>query len=218
MGDPVGIGPEITARTLLEVAERDDVRGVAVGDVAALAARRRRGRARRRGPARSSASPDAEAGLSGVIQVLDTGVLGDDLPDWGKVDERAGRAAVTAIETATKAALDEQVAGVVTAPINKESIWAAGSEHLGHTEMLGELTGVTRQDTMFVVRNTAVEGHHLRIFFTTRHMSLRKAIDGVTQEAVASSIREAGDGAEGVRRRGAAAGRRGAQPARRRRR
>ena len=37
----------------------------------------------------------------------------------------------------------------------------AGSEHLGHTEMLGALTGVTKQDTMFVVRNTAAEGHHL---------------------------------------------------------
>src|SRR3712207_8803745 len=53
--------------------------------------------------------------------------------------------------------------------------WASGSQHLGHTEMLGELTGVTQQDTMFVVRNTAAEGHHLRIFFTTRHVADRKS-------------------------------------------
>ena len=89
------------------------------------------------------------------------------------VDKRAGQAAVTAIEVATQAALDRKVAGIVTGPINKEAIWAAGSEHLGHTEMLGALTGVTKQDTMFVVRNAAAEGHHLRIFFTTRHVSLR---------------------------------------------
>jgi 4-hydroxythreonine-4-phosphate dehydrogenase len=107
------------------------------------------------------------------------------------VDARAGRAAVAAIETATRAALDGAVAGVVTGPINKEAIWQAGSKHLGHTEMLGELTGVTRQDTMFVVRNTEVPGHHLRIFFTTRHVSLRVALDQITRERVGRSIREA---------------------------
>ncbi|WRL65287.1 4-hydroxythreonine-4-phosphate dehydrogenase PdxA [Blastococcus brunescens] len=112
-------------------------------------------------------------------------------PRVGKVDERAGRAAVAAIETATRAAMDQKVAGIVTGPINKEAIWAAGSKHLGHTEMLGELTGVTEQDTMFVVRNSAAEGHHLRIFFTTRHVSLRKAIDQLTKERIQDSIRKA---------------------------
>jgi 4-phospho-D-threonate 3-dehydrogenase / 4-phospho-D-erythronate 3-dehydrogenase len=107
------------------------------------------------------------------------------------VDARAGRAAVVAIEVATRAAMDGQVDGVVTGPVHKEAIWAAGSEHLGHTEMLGQLTGVTRQNTMFVVRNTAVEGHHLRIFFTTRHVSLRKALDQITRATVRTSIDEA---------------------------
>ena len=189
LGDPVGIGPEITARTLAEVAGRPDAHGVAVGDAAAL----------RRGVQACGLDVDVrcvsdfsvpDAG-PGVIDVLDTGVLGERLPDWGVVDADAGRAAVESITVATRAALAGDVAGIVTAPINKEAIWKAGSEHLGHTEMLGELTGVTRQDTMFVVRNTAVAGHHLRIFFTTRHMSLRKALDGVTRQAVAHSIGEA---------------------------
>lgn len=189
LGDPVGIGPEITARTLAEVAGDERHHGVAVGDAAAL----------RRGvqacgldvEVRVVDSFDVEPAGPGVVDVLDTGVLGDDLPAWGRVDERAGRAAVAAIETATRAALDGDVAGIVTAPINKEAIWAAGSEHLGHTEMLGALTGVSRQDTMFVVRNTAVAGHQLKIFFTTRHTSLRKALDQVTRDAVGRSIREA---------------------------
>jgi 4-hydroxythreonine-4-phosphate dehydrogenase len=189
LGDPVGIGPEITARTLAAVAGEDGHHGVAVGDAEAL----------RRGA--RAAGIDAEvrevgdfatapAG-PGVIDVLDTGVLGADVPAWGTVDARAGRAAVVAIETATRAALDGAVAGIVTGPVNKEAIWRAGSKHLGHTEMLGELTGVTRQDTMFVVRNTAAPGHHLRIFFTTRHVSLRTALDQITRERVGRSIREA---------------------------
>lgn len=140
LGDPVGIGPEITARTLAEQAGATDHHGVAVGDAAAL----------RRGveamgldvEVRTVDGFDTEP-ADGVIDIVDTGVLGDDVPEWGKVDERAGRAAVAAIETATRAAMERKVAGIVTGPINKEAIWAAGSEHLGHTEMLGELTGVT---------------------------------------------------------------------------
>jgi len=188
LGDPVGIGPEITARTLVDQAGATGHHGVAVGDPAAL----------RRGA--EAMGLDVEVRVvdrfdvepaDGVIDVFDTGVLGDDLPEWGVVDERAGRAAVASIEVATQAALDGKVAGIVTGPINKEAIWAAGSTHLGHTEMLGELTGVTKQDTMFVVRNAAADGHHLRIFFTTRHVSLRTALDQIDRELVGESIRKA---------------------------
>jgi 4-hydroxythreonine-4-phosphate dehydrogenase len=187
LGDPAGIGPEITARTLAEIGERGDSHGIAVGDAAAL--RRGAEAAGLTVTVREVDSFAAEPPPPGTIDVYDTGVLGGDLPPWGKVDERAGRAAVAAIELATRAAMDQQVDGVVTGPVNKEAIWAAGSKHLGHTEMLGELTGVSWQDTMFVVRNTAREGHHLRIFFTTRHTSLRKALDQITAANVGRSLR-----------------------------
>lgn len=189
LGDPTGIGPEITARTLAEAATDDGAHGVAVGDIAAL----HRAVEACELDVEVRVVPDfaTEPAGEGVIDVLDIDVLGQNLPAWGQVDARAGRAAVVAIETATRAALNGQVAGIVTGPINKEAIWAAGSEHLGHTEMLGKLTGVAQQDTMFVVRNTAVAGHHLRIFFTTRHTSLRIALDQVTRESVGRSIRKA---------------------------
>ncbi len=189
LGDPVGIGPEITAMTLAEYAGDDSHHGVAVGDAAAL--RRAVAACGLDVEVREVTAFDAPPAGEGVIDVLDIGVLGDDVPAWGEVDARAGRAAVTAIEVATKAAMDRQVSGIVTGPINKEAIWAAGSKHLGHTEMLGELTGVTRQDTMFVVRNTEKPGHHLKVFFTTRHVSLRKALDQITRERVGESIRGA---------------------------
>jgi len=189
LGDPAGIGPEITAKTLAEQAGNADDHGVAVGDPVAL----------RRGveamgldvEVRVVDGFDVEPAGPGVIDILDTGVLGNDLPEWGKIDKRAGRAAIASIELATKAAMDQKVSGIVTGPIHKEAIWAAGSEHLGHTEMLGALTGVTQQDTMFVVRNSAADGHHLRIFFTTRHVSLRKAIDQLTKERIEESIHKA---------------------------
>jgi 4-hydroxythreonine-4-phosphate dehydrogenase len=192
LGDPAGIGPEITAMTLAATAGDDAHHGVAVGDAEAL----RRG-VRAAGldvEVRELDDFSSEPAGEGVIDVVDIGVLGGELPQWGAVDKRAGQAAVTAIEVATRAAMDGRVDGIVTGPINKEAIWATGSKHLGHTEMLGELTGVTRQDTMFVVRNGVGEDgrpHHLRIFFATRHMSLRKALDQLTRQRITHSVREA---------------------------
>lgn len=189
VGDPVGIGPEITLKTLAEVAADDSAHGIAVGDLAAV--ERARVALGLDVELRAVTSWDTAPAGEGVVDVFDIGVLGADLPDWGVVDARAGRAAVAAIELATRAALDGAVSGVVTGPINKEAIWAAGSEHLGHTEMLGALTGVTKQDTMFVVRRTHVPNHHLRIFFATRHLSLRKALDTITRETQLESITRA---------------------------
>lgn len=188
MGDPLGIGPEITAKTLAEVNGRNGHHGIAVGEASAL----------ERGAA--AAGLDVEVRRverfdvlpqDGVLDVVDVGVLGDKLPDWGIVDAKAGRSAVMAIERATLAALAGEIDGVVTGPINKEAIWASGSKHLGHTEMLGELTGVSDQDTMFVVRKTRFEGKQLRVFFATRHMSLRKALDSLTRESLVASIERA---------------------------
>ncbi len=190
LGDPVGIGPEIVVRTLAEHAGDPSAHGVAVGDASAV----------RRAVAatgldvtvreiRDFATP-AEG--EGVIDVYDIDVLGDEELPWGEVDARAGKAAVTAIEVATRAAMEERVQGVVTGPIHKEAVWASGSTHLGHTEMLGELTGVTQQDTMFVVRSEqGGTPHHLRIFFATRHVSLRRALDQLTSDKQQESIRRA---------------------------
>jgi 4-hydroxythreonine-4-phosphate dehydrogenase len=189
LGDPVGIGPEITVRTLAEFAGDSRHHGIAVGD--ATAVRRAVAATGLDVEVREVSGWDTPPAGEGVVDVLDIGVLGDEELPWGEVDAKAGRAAVTAIEVATRAALDGLVDGVVTGPINKEAIWASGSEHLGHTEMLGELTGVTKQDTMFVVRSRHAEDHHLRVFFATRHVSLRTALDQLTRERQVDSIRRA---------------------------
>lgn len=183
VGDPVGIGPEITVRTLAEAGAGASARGVVVADPSVLARA-----ARSCGldvEIRSLSSwgtlpPEQE----GVIDCLDIGFLGDTQLPWGEVHAQAGAAAVRAIEVATRAAMSGEASGIVTGPINKESIWASGSEHLGHTEMLGALTGVTSQNTMFVVRGK-------KIFFATRHVSLRRALDQISQEQQVRCIDEA---------------------------
>ncbi|WP_293786315.1 4-hydroxythreonine-4-phosphate dehydrogenase PdxA [uncultured Aeromicrobium sp.] len=184
LGDPAGIGPEIAVRTVLEAAGPDGpARAVLVGDAVSVRA------------GLQAQSLDAEIRIvddwtalpepqAGVIDVFDTGVLGDEPVEWGKVDARAGQAALRAIEVATRAALDGLVAGIVTGPIHKEAIWAAGSEHLGHTELLAELTGSNRSNTMFVARGK-------KIFFATRHISLRGALDKISVDLEVQAIEEA---------------------------
>ncbi|WP_040162029.1 4-hydroxythreonine-4-phosphate dehydrogenase PdxA [Mobilicoccus massiliensis] len=189
VGDPLGIGPEITARTLAEFADDPPAHGIAVGDAAVM--RRAVEVCGLDVEVRVVNDWTTEPAGAGVIDVYDIGVLTGALPEWGVVDADAGRAAVRAIEIATKAAMEQQIAGIVTGPINKEAIWAAGSTFLGHTEMLGDLTGVSEQDTMFVIRNETHGGHHLRIFFATRHMSLREALDAITVENQVGSIERA---------------------------
>jgi len=70
---------------------------------------------------------------------------------------------------------------LATAPINKEALWRAGYRYLGHTEMLGALTGSPDPLTMFAVRN-------MRIFFLTRHMSLREAVAEVKRDRLAAIL------------------------------
>jgi 4-hydroxythreonine-4-phosphate dehydrogenase len=178
LGDPVGIGPEIVMRTFATAALTVDARGLAVGDP--LVARRA---VEVCGLDLGVRAVDRVADARfepGTVDVLDTHSLDVDL-DFGTVDARAGRAAIAAIEAATRAAIDCEVAAVVTAPIHKEAIWAAGSQHLGHTEMLGALTGTTTSGTMFVVED-------LKIFFTTRHMALRRAVDAIDRASVLDAI------------------------------
>jgi 4-hydroxythreonine-4-phosphate dehydrogenase len=100
----------------------------------------------------------------------------------GAVQRMGGRAAFDYLERAVGLALSGKVDAVTTAPINKESLRAAKVDFIGHTEILAALTRVEEPLTMFQVRA-------LRVFFLSRHVSLRQACDLVTGERVLEAIR-----------------------------
>jgi len=97
----------------------------------------------------------------------------------GLVQGMCGRAAFEYIQKATELASSGRVDAIATAPINKEALKAAQIDFIGHTEILAALTGVTDSLIMFQVRS-------LRVFFLSRHVSLRKACDLATRERVLS--------------------------------
>ena len=99
----------------------------------------------------------------------------------GRIDARAGHAAHEAIVRASRDAMAGLVSAVVTAPIHKEALHAAGVKHPGHTEILAELAGVPDVRMMLV-------NDELRTLLVTIHVSLREAIERITCAAVLDTI------------------------------
>lgn len=172
MGDPAGVGPEITAKALANPEIRAACRTVVVGDLRTM----------------EQAADAVGVNVAAVdLGALDWGIdeiqvydpWGRDLNDVpvGTVDARAGAAAAEAVIVATKLALDGRVAAVVTAPINKAAINAAGYHYAGHTELLAELTDSPGARMLLVAPG-------LRVIHNSTHVSLREAIDRVTRENV----------------------------------
>ncbi len=172
MGDPAGVGPEITAKALANPKTRAACRAVVVGDLQTM--ERAAGAV---GLNVAATDLDALDRASAGIQVYDP--WGRDLGDVpvGTVDVRAGAAAAEAVIEATKLALNDRVAAIVTAPINKAAINAAGYHYAGHTELLADLTDAPGARMLLVAPG-------LRVIHNSTHVSLREAIERVTPENV----------------------------------
>jgi 4-hydroxythreonine-4-phosphate dehydrogenase len=193
MGDACGIGPEIVAR-LFAAGEADDA--FVLGDVAVM----RRAAALVGGVALPIAVIDAPADRRAVpphcLPMLQVAGLAPDLADApnGRVDARAGAAAAACIEAAVRQVQQGDAAAIVTAPIHKEALAAAGIGYPGHTEMLQALAA--KDDVLPPVR-MMLANDELRTVLVTIHMSLRRAIDAVTFDAVLDTLRIAHAAAAG---------------------
>lgn len=187
MGDPAGIGPEIIARHV----ERDGPAGlVVIGDgrqmqraLALIGSRRGIVAWQPDRPVNMTAKIGADA--DSPLPVLDVGAVAADLP-YGRVDAAAGALAHAAIIRAIDLALAGTVAGIVTAPIHKEALHAAGIPFPGHTEILADRTG-TRDFGMMLADGA------LRVILVSIHVSLRAALDLVTEARVLRTIRLAAE-------------------------
>lgn len=180
MGDACGIGPEIIVRAF---ASGTAERCVVYGDAGVFARAVRALYPDGGGPVVAQIERlDALVECPpGAMPVLQTGDLPEDLP-IGRMDARAGAAAHACIVAATRDALDERLAGMVTAPIHKAALNAAGIHMPGHTEILQQLAGGAPVRMMLA-------NEQLKTVLVTVHMALRHAIDAVTEPAVLDTIR-----------------------------
>jgi len=100
---------------------------------------------------------------------------------------RAGAYAAGAIERAVDSALAGDVHGIVTAPLHKPSLHAAGWVVPGQTEMLAELAGVDGVGMLMAAERTRLE-HPLRVLLATTHIALRDVPEAVTVELLVKQI------------------------------
>ncbi len=176
LGDPAGIGPEIVARVL---GEGPPCPCVVYGDAAILSrAAKLVGAsfevANVEVPGPGSSRPD----LAHVVRV---GTVPSNLP-IGRVSAEAGAAAYASITRAIDDALAGRLSAIVTAPINKDALRAAGVPFPGHTEILADRSGTT-DFAMLLVND------ELRVLLVTIHLSLMDAIRAVTPVSELRAIR-----------------------------
>jgi 4-hydroxythreonine-4-phosphate dehydrogenase len=88
-------------------------------------------------------------------------------------EHSAGTISLDAIRRGAELALSGEVAGLVTGPVHKPALQAAGADQPGQTELLGELTGARRVGMLMSAETTRV-GVPLRILLATTHMPLRE--------------------------------------------
>ncbi|MFR3144852.1 MAG: 4-hydroxythreonine-4-phosphate dehydrogenase PdxA [Eubacterium callanderi] len=181
MGDAAGIGPEITVRALADKMIQDIARCVVVGDKDVLEDAIRVSGVDLKikcieEPANGDYTP-------GVLNLIDLDNIDMNTLKIGEIQAMTGQAAYEYIKKATELCLERKADVLTTTAINKESLKLAEVPYIGHTEIVGALTGTENPLTMFQVRN-------LRVFFLTRHVSLRKACDLVTKDSLLTFIRD----------------------------
>jgi 4-hydroxythreonine-4-phosphate dehydrogenase len=189
-GDPAGIGGELIARLYAEdpalmagcfvVGDAGHLRRAA-GVVAA-------GRAPL--PVTDIATPaQALTVPPGHIPLLQVGPARP-LVAWGQVQAEAGRLAADAVTWAAGAALRGEVAALVTAPLHKEALAAAGVDFPGHTELLqAQAAAHLGRPLSEVPVRMMLASSTLRTVLVSIHVSLRQAIEAVTREQVLQTLR-----------------------------
>jgi 4-hydroxythreonine-4-phosphate dehydrogenase len=185
MGDPAGVGPEITVKALSDASLYSRCRPLVIGSAAIL-----KNAAQITGhgdmTVRAVASPGEALYVPGTIDVLDPGIDPAAEIQPGKVSAAAGEAAFQCVVKAIALAMDGQADATVTNPISKEAVNLAGHHFSGHTEIYAHYTGTKKYTMMLVHEN-------LRVVHVSTHVSLREACDRVKKERVLDCIRIAHD-------------------------
>ena len=181
MGDPAGIGPEIVLKAVTDPEIQTLARCLVVGDREVMELAK---------TYPGSPQPvihvvnEPEEGLyqEGVLDLIDLHNINMSAFVIGTVDGMCGKAAYEYIVECIRLANEGKAAAVATPPINKESLKKGGINYIGHTEIFGALTDTPDPLTMFEVRG-------MRVFFLTRHVSLRQACDLITKDRIKDYVR-----------------------------
>ena len=180
MGDPAGIGPEVTVKAMPGELARQRSRTFIVGDVRIIQDALDRWVAG--WAARPIASPADVEPVEGTVDVLDLVNCDPSRVIVGKVDAYTGNAAYEYVVRAAALAVANEIDAIVTAPLNKEAMQLAGHKYDGHTGLLGALCGTKNY---FMLLGSP----KLRAMHVSTHISLGDAIGRVKKDRIVACIR-----------------------------
>ena len=161
LGDPRGIGPEVALRAIRRLGSPESAISVVL--------------------------PSGAVGGASVSAAIDRAIVGE-IENYAAAgrslsDAEAGRAAARSIELAVEGALRGDFHGIVTAPVHKPSLHAAGWDVPGQTEMLGQLAGADRVGMLMAAETTRLGGP-LRVLLATTHLPLRDVSAALSSEVL----------------------------------
>ena len=180
MGDPVGIGPEILCKALLEPRIYEWCRPLAIGDADTLEAALRL--LKRQADINPVRSMDECRFTEGGIDLITASKL-----KWvsvipGEPTPETSRGMLNYIETGIDLAIKHRIDALVTCPITKTAMKLAGSEFHGHTELLAARTNAGEYAMMMA-------GDRLRVVLVTIHMALSRVPASLTRGSIVKTIR-----------------------------
>ena len=179
MGDPMGIGPEVAVKALARTSVHTMARPLVIGHEQVM-----RKAVHRAGLALQVRLVQNETDAvfkEGIINVLQPEGCQVSTSAMGQVSAEAGHAAFVAIEKAIALAQEGHIDAVVTGPIHKEAINAAGHHFAGHTEIFAQYTG-TQDFAMLLAYGD------LKVIHVTTHIPLSKVSESITKERILKVI------------------------------
>lgn len=180
MGDPAGIGPEVTAKTMAMKEIYEMCRPIVIGDANVM---RQAVEIAKVSLAIRSIEEVSRAKFEyGTADVFDLKNVKMSHFEHGKISAMAGDAAFQYVKKVIELALAKKIDATVTGPIHKESINLAGHHFAGHTEIYGHFTN-TKDFAMLLASG------NLRVIHVSTHVSVRQACDLVKKERVLKVIR-----------------------------
>ncbi|MEH7416645.1 4-hydroxythreonine-4-phosphate dehydrogenase PdxA [Neobacillus drentensis] len=181
IGDPAGIGPEITVDTMMDEKVYQECKPFLIGSVDIV---KRAMEVKNCNFAVNKINKPSEGKFQyGTIDILETGEYDCASIEYGKVQELAGKMSYDYVKKSIELGINNEIDVVSTAPIHKEAIKLAGCPQPGHTEIYGELTNSDYALTMF-------NCHNLKVFFVSRHKALKEACDYATKERVLDCVEQ----------------------------
>ncbi len=180
LGDSSGVGPEILLKAFKESQLENPV--VVYGDIAALSYYNRL----LNYDVPIHAISDSSEYQPRVLNVFDQAILRDADITPGKLNAKSGQAARQYVIDAAKAALANEIAAMVTLPMNKEATQLSNPDFVGHTELIGAVCGV--EDVTIMLASDQLIVTHV-----STHCSLAQAIERAKQPRIRTILKLTSD-------------------------